>query len=121
VVTPDVVFGCTPMELLVTEKMTVQLPFAGIEIPVKANAVAPAAKVLGVVPAQVPVTAPPAALILASVSLKAALVSALPLLLLNVSVTVELVPTWIDAGANPLAIVGGASTVCDVADEGLPL
>ena len=57
-VTPEVVFGYTPIVLLVTEKTTVQLPFAGIVIPEKASAVDPAPNVLGVVPAQVPVTAP---------------------------------------------------------------
>jgi hypothetical protein len=29
VVTPEVVFGCTPIVLLLTEKITVQLAFAG--------------------------------------------------------------------------------------------
>jgi hypothetical protein len=48
--------------LLVTLKITVQLLLAGIVIPVKLSAVAPAARVFGVVPAQVPVTAPPRAL-----------------------------------------------------------
>ena len=76
--------------LLVTEKMTVQLPLAGMVMPLKASAVAAADNVVGVVPAQVPLTGPPSALILASVSLKAAPVSTLALLLLNVSVTIEL-------------------------------
>ena len=91
-VTPEVVFGLTPTVLLVTEKITVQEPLAGIVMPVKLNAVAPAPKVFGVVPAQVPLTAPPTALIFVSVSLNAAPVRLLPLLLLNVSVTVEVPP-----------------------------
>jgi hypothetical protein len=48
--------------LLVTLKITVQLLLAGIVIPVKLSAVAPAPRLFGVVPAQVPVTAPPTAL-----------------------------------------------------------
>ena len=92
VVTPDVVFGCTPLVLLVTEKMTVQLPLAGMVIPVNDRAVAPADKLFGEIPAQVPVTAPPTALIFVSASLNAAPVSALVFVLLNVSVTVEFAP-----------------------------
>jgi hypothetical protein len=92
VVTPEAVFGCTPAVLLVTEKMTVQLPLAGIVMPVKLNAVAPGANVFGVAPTQVPVTAPPTALILLSVSVNAPPVSAEALLLLKVSVRVEVSP-----------------------------
>jgi len=92
VVTPEVVFGCTPAVLLVTEKMTVQLLLAGIVIPLKLRAVAPATKVAGVVPTQVPVTAPPTALILLSVSVNEALVKVVALVLPSVSVTVEVPP-----------------------------
>jgi hypothetical protein len=111
VVTPDVEFGCMPGVLLVTAKVTVQELLAGMLIPVKLNAVAPAASVFGVVPTQVPPTAPPTALILLSVSVNAAPVSAEALLLLKVSVTVELPPTWIEAGTKAFAMVGGARTV----------
>jgi hypothetical protein len=62
VVTPEVVLGFAPAVLLVTLKTTVQLLLAGIVIPVKLRAVAPAVRVFGVVPTQVPVTAPPTAL-----------------------------------------------------------
>ena len=62
--------------LLVIEKITVQAPLAGMLMPVKLNAVAPAANVFGVVPVQVPVTAPPTALMFTSVSVKAPPVSA---------------------------------------------
>src|SRR2546425_885284 len=92
VVTPEVAFGFVPTVVLVTANVTVQLPLAGIVIPLKLNAVAFAASVFGVVPAQVPPTAPPTALILASVSVNDALVNGDALLLLNVRVTVELPP-----------------------------
>ena len=93
VVTPEVVLGCTPGVLLVTPKVTVQEPLAGMLIPVKLNAVAPATNVFGVVPAQVPPTAPPTALILANVSVNAPPDSAEAFELLKVNVTVELPPT----------------------------
>ena len=92
VVTPEVEFGCTPGVLLVTEKITVQEPLAGIVIPLKLKLVAPADKVFGVVPEQVPVTAPPTALMFVSVSVKLALVKVVALVLANVSVTVEFPP-----------------------------
>ena len=62
-VTALVVFGLTPAVLLITEKMTVQFPADGTVMPVKLRFVAPVAKLFGVVPAHVPVTLPPAALI----------------------------------------------------------
>ncbi len=71
---PEVVFGCCPVTELVTENITVQLPLAGIVMPEKLRFVAPAVKVVGVVPAQVPDTAPPAAVILIKVSVIEALV-----------------------------------------------
>jgi hypothetical protein len=92
VVTPEVAFGFIPGVLLVTSKMTVQLPVAGIVILLKLRAVAFATNVLGDVPTQVPVTLPPAALILTSVSVNEALFNAEALLLLNVRVTVEVPP-----------------------------
>ena len=91
VVTPDVVFGFVPDVLLVTLKITVQLPFAGIVIPVKLKFVALAASKFGVVPAHVPVTLPPTALIFASVSVNAPPVNAAALGLVSVKVT-TLVP-----------------------------
>src|SRR5260370_329032 len=72
VVTPDVVLGFPPTVLLVTLKVTVQLLLAGIVMPVKLSAVAPALKEDGVVPVQVPPTTPPTALMLVSVSVNAA-------------------------------------------------
>ena len=110
-VTPEVVFGCTPPVLLVTEKVTVQLLLAGMVIPLKLNEVAPALKLLGVVPEQVPPTAPPTALIFVSVSVKAAPVRLLALGFVNVSVTVEVPLTRISEGLKDLVIVGGAITV----------
>ena len=92
VVTPEVVFGFTPSVVLVTLKITVQFPLAGIVIPVKLRAVALAAKVLGVVPTHVPVTDPPTALMLARVSVNAPPVSADALPFVRVRVTVEAPP-----------------------------
>src|SRR5258708_6917471 len=92
VVTPDVVLGFAPAVLLVTLKVTVQLLLAGIVMPVKLRAVAPALKEDGVVPTQVPPTAPPTALMLDSVSVNAAPVRMDPLPFVNVRVTRELPP-----------------------------
>src|ERR1017187_5003678 len=111
VVTPDVVLGLPPTVLLVTLNVTVQLLLAGIVIPVKLSAVAPALKEEGVVPAQVPPTAPPTALMLASVSVNAPPVRAEPLLLDSVRVTTELPPDAIEVGLNPLAIEIGRAHV----------
>jgi hypothetical protein len=112
VVTPEVALGCTPAVLLVTAKLTVQLPLAGMVMPLKVSAVAPALSTLVPAPAQLPPAAPPAALILASVSANAAPVSTVEeLLLFKVTVTVEFPPAWIDAGANAFATVGAARTV----------
>src|SRR5258708_38723531 len=92
VVTPDVVLGFPPTVLLVTLKVTVQLLLAGIVMPVKLRAVAPALKEDGVVPVQVPPTAPPTALMLDSVSVNAPPVRFDALLLDNVRVATELPP-----------------------------
>ena len=78
--------------LLVTLNVTVQLPLAGTVMPVKLNEVWPAVKVAGLVPAQVPPTAPATALILTSVSVNAPLVRAEALLLDRVRVSRELPP-----------------------------
>src|ERR1039457_5799978 len=110
VVTPGVVLGLPPTVLLVTLNVTVQLP-DGIVIPVKLSAVAPALNEEGVVPAQVPPTAPPTALMLASVSENAPPVRAEALMFDSVTVTTELPPDAIEVGLNPLAIVGAANTV----------
>ena len=92
VVTPEVVFGLPPVWLLVTLKVTVQLPDAGILMPVKLNAVWPAVNDEGVVPVQVPPTAPATALMFASVSVNAPPVSAVALLFVSVRVTAEVPP-----------------------------
>jgi hypothetical protein len=76
VVTPEVVLFSVPVVELVTLKITVQLLLAGIVMPVKLADVAPAVKVVGVVPEQVPVTEPPDAVMpVGKVSLKAPPVS----------------------------------------------
>src|SRR5258708_2564727 len=92
VVTPDVVLGFPPTVLLVTLKVTVQLLLAGIVMPLKLRAVAPALKEDGVVPVQVPPTAPPTALMLDNVSVNAPPVRTEALLLDNVRVVTELPP-----------------------------
>src|SRR5260370_287388 len=111
VVTPDVVLGFPPTVLLVTLKVTVQLPLAGIVIPVKLSAVALALRVLGVVPAQVRPTAPPTALMLTSESVNAPPVRLEPLLFDNVRVARELPPDRMLVGLNALVMLGGATTV----------
>ena len=78
--------------LLVTLKITVQLLLSGIVMPLKLSAVAPAVKVAGVVPTQVPVTLPPEALMLVSVSVNAPPVRAEVLLLERVRVTTDVPP-----------------------------
>src|SRR5260370_83865 len=88
----DVVLGFPPAVLLMTLKVTVQLLLAGIVMPVKLRTVAPALKVEGVVPAQVPPTAPPTALMLDNVSVNARPVRVAGLLFDNVRVTTELPP-----------------------------
>jgi hypothetical protein len=110
VVTPEVVLLLPPSVLLVTVKVTVQLG-VGIVIPVKLRAVAPASKEDGVVPPQVPPTAPATALMLASVSVNAPAVKAIPLLFDRVRVTRELPPDTIEVGLNALEMVGAANTV----------
>ena len=111
VVTPDVVFGFTPLFVLVTLNVTVQLLDSGMVMPLKLRAVAPALKVLGVVPAQVPPTAPPTALIFTSVSENAPPVRVVALLFVNVNVTVEEPPDGIEVGLNALLMLGAARTV----------
>ncbi len=92
VVTPDVVFGRTPAALLVTLKITVQLLLAGIVIPLKLRAAWPAVTVEGLVPLHVPVSAPPAALMLARLSVNALPVRADALLFDSVKVTADVPP-----------------------------
>ena len=75
-----------------TLKTTVQLLLSGMVIPEKLRAVAPAVNVAGVVPVQVPVTDPPAALILVSVSVNAPPLRADVLLLERVRVTTDVPP-----------------------------
>lgn len=84
----------------------------GIVIPLKLKAVAPGERVFGVVPMQVPPTAPPTALIFVNVSVNEALVKSPVVFVFDkVSVTVEVPPVRIIDGLNALAIVGGAKTV----------
>src|SRR5260370_1285565 len=86
VATPDVVLGLAPAVVLVTLKVTVQLLLAGIVIPLKFRAVAPADIVARVLPVQVPPSAPPTALMLDSVSVNEPLVRGDTLPLVNVRV-----------------------------------
>ena len=115
VVTPEVAFGFVPRVLLFTEKVTVQVPplvpVPGIMIPVKLNVVSLGLRLLGEVPLQVPPTAPPTVLILASVSVNEALCNAAAFGLVSVRVTTELPPVSIVPGANCLSIEGRPKTV----------
>ena len=110
VVTPDDWLDWTPAVVLVTLKITVQLLLAGIAIPVNVRAVAPAVKEDGLA-AQVPVTLPPAALMLASVSVNVPPLSAMPLLLDIVKVKVEVAPAGMVVGLNASEMVGKLSAV----------
>ena len=93
-----------------TLKITVQLPLAGIVMLLKFKAVAPAVSGFGVVPTQVPVTLPPAALMLVSVSVNAPPVSAVDaLLLVSVRVTVDTPPDGMLVGLKALEMVGAVS------------
>jgi hypothetical protein len=111
VVTPEVVFGCSPAVALVTGKLTAQLELAGIVMPLKLKFVAPADKFAGVIPAQLPPVAPPTAVIFVKTSVNEAFVRLTGLLLLKVSVTVDCPPEAIETGENDLPIAGGARTV----------
>src|SRR5436190_16629230 len=117
--TPEVVFGWTPCVLLVTSKITVQLPVAGMVMPVKVSDVSPELRVLGLAP-QVPVTLPPSALIPTSVSLKVAAVNGKAFVFASVKVTCEVPPGVIEVGLKALAIVGAPATVRVAVLLGLP-
>src|SRR5207253_2424807 len=104
------VLGLAPGMSLVTTKVTVHEPLAGIVRPVMLSAVCPALSALPAAPVHVPPAAPAALMrMLASVSVKPALVSATPLVLAIVSVTVEVPSAAMLAGAKALAIVGTAA------------
>jgi len=110
VVTPELVLFCTPMVLLVTLKVNVQLPLAGMAIPVKLRATDPALNWEGVVPAQLPPTAPDA-LMWTNVSVNAPPVNCEALLLDRVRVTTEVPPAKIDVGLNAFEMAGKAKIV----------
>jgi hypothetical protein len=80
-----------PSELLVTLKITVQLPLAGMVIPLKLRDVAPAVRDAGLAP-HVPVTVPPFALMFVKVSVNVPLVSWEEVELAIVKVSVEVPP-----------------------------
>src|SRR5260370_32463059 len=87
VVTPEVWLLLPPSVLLVTLKVTVQLPLAGIAIPVKHRDGTPLHSGQAWVPTHVLCLAPPTALIFTSVSVKAPPLSAVALLFVRVIVT----------------------------------
>lgn len=98
--------------MLVTSKVTVQLELFGIVMPLKLKAVAPGEREFGIVPTQVPPTAPPTALIFIKLSVNEALVKSPVVFGFDkVRVTVEVPPVRIIEGLKDLAIVGGATTV----------
>src|SRR5262249_6209900 len=103
-------FGLLPTLLLVTSKMTVQVP-VGTVMPVNVmRPVVLAARVFGVVPTHVPVTASdaPGVDILVSVSLKVAFVSDTAFVLPSVKVIVLVPPTGIVVGLKAFVSVGAA-------------
>ena len=93
---------------LVTAKTHRAAARAGTVMPLKLRFTAPAAKAFGVVTVQVPVTAPPAALILVSISVNEAFVCGLAPVFVKVSVTVEEPLTLIEVGENDLEMVGAS-------------
>lgn len=109
--TPLVVFGLLPIWTLLTVKVTVHVSTAGavgILIPVKLIAVWPAiSTVEPLQPTFPPTTAvwPISADILLKISLKVALVCAIPVGLLSFKVTVACCPSATNAGAIALVIV----------------
>ena len=110
VVTPEVVFGLIPTLSDVTTTVTVQLPLAGMVMPLKASAVWLAVKLLVFAPTQVPAAAPVAfTRMLTRVSVKLALVSATPLVLARVKVMVEVPSALIVVGRKALLMVGVAA------------
>jgi|ERR1051326_6825462 hypothetical protein len=114
VVTPEVELGLTPTCELVTLNITVQLPPgpAGMLIPVKLSAVAPAGRLFGVVPVQVPLTEPPDALMLLRESVNAPPERAIEFPFVIVTVTTDVPPTPIVVGLNAFETVGADNTTC---------
>ena len=107
-VTPEVVFGNTPVVELVTVTVTVQLLFAASEPPVSVMAFAPVAPAVAeTAPPQALVTAGvPATCMLLSVSVKPTALNATAVGLFKVNVMTEVLPVTILAGANALAMLG---------------
>ena len=103
VLTPLVVLVCVPALLLVTLKVMVH-PAAGMLIPVKPRLVCPTVSDAGVTPVHVPPIAVAPTDIPVRVSVKEPAVCATPEGLVRVSVTVEVPPLRIVAGAMALEI-----------------
>lgn len=111
VATPLAVLGNIPGVLLVIDTITVQPP-AGKLGTVKFNAAAPTASAGELVtPVQVPPMVAEAAVMLVSVSVKLALVSATPFVFPNVNVIVLVPPGPMVVGLKALTIVGLLTTV----------
>jgi hypothetical protein len=121
VVTPLVMFGFTPGVLEVTRTVTVQLPLAGIVIPLKVRLVAPLAKLFVPAPVQVPSAfCAPLIAMFARVSVNDAAVRLIELVFVRVNVIVDVSEDEIVAGLNALAIEGLASTVRSTDVDGDP-
>ena len=107
VVTPLAVFGYTPGVADVTITVTVQLPLAGIVIPLKFRLVAPFKRLLLVAPVQVPAAFwAPLIVMPVRVSVKVAFVNALVFGFVRLNVMIEVPPATIVAGLNDFTIVG---------------
>jgi hypothetical protein len=115
--TPLVLFGNMPGVLLITMIDTVQLPLAGIVRPAKeSNPPWLAVKALPDAPVHVPPAAPVALMNMpARVSLKAAPVRAMPLLLAIVKSICDVPPSEMVLGVNDLAMVGTTDVTVNVA------
>ena len=115
VVTPFVVLELAPMFVLVTLRVTVQVPEAGRVSPVRVRAAWPLVKELPEAPPQVPPAVwAPETLMLVSVSVKVALESAMALVaLFRVKVMVETPPGPMVAGEKALTIPGGFSATTE--------
>ncbi len=112
VLTPLVLFGLVPSVLLVTTTVTVQLPLAGIVIPLKVRFVCPLVKLLLLAPVQVPPAfCAPLIAIPVRASVNVAFVCGIPSELDNVKVMVVVPPDTICVGENALAMVGGEADV----------
>ena len=109
--TPEAVLGLVPGTVPLTTTVTVHESDAGMESPVKDKLVCPAMKLFPPAPAQLPPAAALASIDMPeSVSVKAALVSAILFGFVIVKVIVLVAPRAIVVGENALKMVGDPVT-----------